>query len=235
MANQINWLQELIDLIQAIISGVFVGWAVFWLDERRAKRDRRLSDFRIATNWSKNEPKVSLKNFDLSYANLSGQNFAKANLEDTKFTNSKMWATNFSEANLRQADFRRTQLVGVKFNKAVGIRADFSRTVIKSRKDPDYDYLPDFSDSTLPHAKFVNSSVDGGVFKNANPKWVDFSKAQFVNCDFSDADLTYSKWKKVSKVENCTWKNVKVDNPENFPEFLWEEIQRQNTRNQKRK
>ena len=84
MIRQINWWQELIDLLQAIVSGLFVGWAVYWLDERRAKRDRRLSDFRIATNWSKNEPKASLKNFDLSKANLSGHDFVKANFSKSQ-------------------------------------------------------------------------------------------------------------------------------------------------------
>lgn len=234
MSSEI-WFQSGIDLLQAIISGIFVGLVIYWLDERRAKRDRRLSDFRIATNWSNNEPRVSLKNFDLSEANLSSHKFINANLEDTTFINSKMWATNFSEANLRNTDFRKAELVGVKFLNAVAIRSDFSKATIKSRKDPDYTYLPDFSNSTLPYAKFVSCLVEGALFKNANLKGSDFSKATIVNCDFSDADLTGSKWKMVRKVENCIWKNVKVDAAEGFPNFLWEEILRQNIRVKRKK
>ena len=225
-----DWIKAGIDLLGAIISGVFVGLVVYLLDERRAKRDRRLSDFRIATNWSHNEPRVSLKNFDLSETNLSGHNFVKANLEDTTFAKSKMWATNFSEANLRGTDFHKTQLVGVKFKNVVAIRIDFSRAAINSRKDPDYVYLPDFSDSNLIYAKFLSSSIEGVLFQNANLKGSDFSKAIIVNCDFTGADLTGSKWKTVKKVKNCIWKNVKVDSSENFPRLLWEEIQQQNAK-----
>jgi uncharacterized protein YjbI with pentapeptide repeats len=235
MENPINWFQAAIDLLQAIISGVFVGLVIYWLDERRAKRDRRLADFRIATNWSHTEPRVSLKNFDLSEANLSGHKFISANLEDTTFMNSKMWATNFSEANLRKTDFRKTELVGVKFTNAVAIRADFSKAIIKSRKDPDYAYLPDFSNSSLPYAKFVSSFVEGTLFRNANLKGSDFSKATVVNCDFSDADLTGSQWKMVRKVKNCIWLNVKVDTAENFPDSLWHEIQQQNIKPKKKR
>lgn len=136
--NQINWFQTIIDIAQAIISGVFVGLVIFWLDERRAKRERRLSDFRIASNWFRTEPKVSLRNFDLAKTNLSGYKFIKANLEDAIISNSGLWATNFSEANLRHADFRKSRLVGARFEKATAFHANFSWATITSRSDPDY-------------------------------------------------------------------------------------------------
>lgn len=72
--------------------------------------------------------------------------------------------------------------------------------------------------------------------KDANLKSADFSNSTVVGCDFTGADLTDSNWKKVKRVENCIWKDVKVDNPSNFPTKLWDEIQRQNvkpTRKQK--
>jgi uncharacterized protein YjbI with pentapeptide repeats len=59
-------------------------------------------------------------------------------------------------------------------------------------------------------------------------KGADFSKATVINCDFTNAELTDSKWKKVKKVENCIWKNVKFGSQDIFPSKLWEEIQRQN-------
>lgn len=233
--NQINWFQTSIDIAQAIISGVFVGLVIFWLDERRAKRERRLSDFRIASNWFRSEPKTSLRNFDLSKTNLSGHKFIKANLEDAIITNSGLWATNFSEANLRKTDFQKSRLYGAKFIKAVAIRANFSKAIISTRKDPDFEYLPDFTKAILPKAKFVGTILIGAVMKNANLQSTDFSKATVIGCDFSGADLTNSNWKKVKQVKNCIWKDVKVENSNNFPINLWKEIQEQNIKSAKKR
>src|SRR6266496_5335292 len=113
-----DWIKVGVDILQAIISGVFVGFVIFWLDQRRALRERRLSDFRIASNWYNTEPKVSLRNFDLTKSNLSGNKFIKANLEGATIADSGLWATNFSEANLIHADFRKSRLVGTKLTKA---------------------------------------------------------------------------------------------------------------------
>ena len=66
--------------------------------------------------------------------------------------------------------------------------------------------------------------------KNANLQSADFSNATVTGCDFSGADLTNSNWKKVKRVENCIWKNVRVNNSSNFPTNLWEEIQKQNVK-----
>lgn len=225
--NQINWVQVIVDIVQAIISGIFVGLVIFWLDERRAKRERRLSDFRIASNWFRTDPKVSLRNFDLTKTNLSGHKFIQANLEDAIISDSGLWATNFSEANLRKTDFQKSRLYGAKFVKAVAIRANFSKAIISTRNDPDFDYLPDFTGATLPKAKFISTQLIGAVMKDANLKSADFSNATVIGCDFSGADLTDSNWKKVKQVENCVWNGVIVDNPENFPEYLWKEIQSQ--------
>ena len=236
MINQINWVQVIVDIAQAIISGVFVGLVIFWLDERRAKRERRLSDFRIASNWFKTEPKMSLRNFDLTKTNLSGHKFIKANLEDAIIADSGLWGTNFSEANLRKTDFQKSRLFGAKFIKAVAIRANFSKTIISTRSDPDFEYLPDFTGAILPKAIFTRAQLIGAIMKDANLKSADFSNSIVVGCDFTGADLTDSNWKKVKRVENCIWKDVKVDNPSNFPTELWDEIQTQNvksTRKQK--
>lgn len=226
--NQINWFQTIIDIVQAIISGVFVGLVIFWLDERRAKRDRRLSDFRIASNWFRTEPKVSLRNFDLTKTNLSGHKFIKANLEDAIIANSGLWATNFTEANLRKTDFQKSRLYGAKFIKVVAIRANFSRTIISTRNDPDFEYLPDFTGAVLAKSNFTGAQLVGVVMKDVNLKSADFSNAIVTNCDFTGADLTNSNWKRVKRVENCTWKNVVGVSSENFPSNLRKEIQAQN-------
>jgi len=227
--NQINWIQTIIDIAQAIISGVFVGLVIFWLDERRAKRERRLADFRIASNWFRTEPKVSLRNFDLTKTNLSGHKFIKANLEDAIISDSGLWATNFSEANLRKTDFQKSRLYGAKFMKAVAIRANFSKAIISTRSDPDYEYLPDFTGAMLPKAIFIGAKLVGAVLKDTNLKGADFSNATVIGCDFTGADLTDSKWKKVKRIENCTWKNVIFAGSENFPNDLQKEIQSQNS------
>ncbi|GEM_PF-2005454 len=228
MESQINWFQAGIDLLQAIISGVFVGLVVYLLDERRAKRERRLSDYRIASNWNTTEPKVSLRNFDLTKANLSGHKFIKANLEGVILFKAGLWATNFSEANLRDANFRKCKLVGTRFEKAVAYDADFSWATITSRNDPDYKYRPDFANAKLDHAKFIGTRLSGVTLVETSLRGSDFSKAIVLNCDFTGADLAKSNWKKVRHVENCVWKNVKVDQPEYFPPDLWKEILRQN-------
>jgi len=226
--NQINWIQIIVDIAQAVISGIFVGLVIFWLDERRAKRERRLSDFRIASNWFKTEPKVSLRNFDLTKTNLSGHKFIKANLEDAIIANSGLWATNFSEANLRKTNFQKSRLYGAKFIKAVAIRADFSKTIISTRNDPDFEYLPDFTGAILPKAKFTGAHLIGAVMKDVDLKGTDFSNAIVTNCDFTGANLTDSNWKRVKRVEDCIWKNVVGASLENFQNNLWEEIQAQN-------
>ena len=228
--NQINWFQTIIDVAQAIISGVFVGLVIFWLDERRAKRERRLSDFRIASNWFRTEPKVSLRNFDLSKTNLSGHKFIKANLEDAIISDSGLWATNFSEANLRHADFRKSKLVGARFEKATAFHANFSWATIMSRSDPDYEYLPDFTNAKLGGSKFIGTRLNGVAMINTDLRGTDFSKAVVLGCNFTGADFTNSNWKKVKRVETCIWKDVKVDNSSNFPAKLWEEIQKQNVK-----
>jgi len=223
-----DWIKIGIDVLQAIISGVFVGLVIFWLDERRALRERRLSDFRIASNWSNTEPKVSLRNFDLTQSNLSGNKFIKANLEGAVIADSGLWATNFSEANLIHVDFRKSRLVGVKLTKAKANGADFGKATITKRSDPDYQYLPDFTGASLKGAKLVGTQLNGVLMIQANLKGADFSKATILECDFTGADLTDSNWKKVKRVENCIWKDVKFAKPENFPPYLWKEIQRQN-------
>ena len=227
MTNE-DWIKAGIDLLQAVISGVFVGLVIFWLDERRALRERRLSDFRIASNWYNTEPKVSLRNFDLTKSNLSGNKFIKANLEGATIADSGLWATNFSEANLIHADFRKSRLVGTKLTKAKANGADFGKATITTRSDPDYEYLPEFSNATLKGARFIGTQLNGVVMREANLKGTDFSQATVLGCDFTEADLTDSNWKKVKRVENCIWKNVKGYKQQNFPLNLWSEIQRQN-------
>jgi uncharacterized protein YjbI with pentapeptide repeats len=233
-----NWpdliAQGIIGLIQAVIGGVIVGWVVYQLDERRAIRDRRLSDYRIASNWYYVEPKIKLRCFDLTKANLSSYKFIKANLEETTFEKARMWATNFTEANLRITNFRNSKMVGAKLVKAVALLADFTGASMQSRKDPDYEYVPDCSDAIFVRAKFKNAFLDGVLFVRADFKLADFSGATVLNCDFSGANLIASKWRKVKRVENCKWKDVIIDDQGNFPRYLWEEIQQQNGKSSKK-
>lgn len=228
--NSINWIQVIVDIFQAVISGIFVGVTLYLLDERRALRERRLADFRIASNWFNTEPKVSLRNFDLTKSNLSGYKFIKANLERAIITDSGLWGTNFSEANLIRADFRKSRFVGGKLINAKANGADFTNAKITKKNDPVYKYLPDFTSALLIGAKFIGTQLNGVMMKEANLKGSDFSKAIVLECDFTDADLTDSNWKKVKRVENCIWVNVKGISRENFPPDLWKEIQRQNAK-----
>ena len=235
MQEEINWFQAGIDLLQAIISGVFVGVVIYWLDERRAKRDRRLSDFRIASNWFQSKPKISLRNFDLSKTNLAGHKFIKANLEDALFVSADVWATNFSEANLRSADFRKARLIGTKLVKATVRGGDFSKSIIQKRSYPDYEYQPDFTEADLQRCKFVSTHLDGVLLTNSKLGKSDFSRATVLNCDFTNADLSGSNWKKVKRVDNCIWKDVKIGDQENFPKYVLEQIQLQNANSKKKK
>ena len=230
-----EWIKSGIGLLQAIISGVFVGLVIYWLDERRAKRDRRLSDFRIASNWFQSETKVSLRNFDLSNTNLAGHKFMEANLEDALFVNADVWATNFTEANLRNANFRKARLIGTKLIKAIARGADFSNTVINKKSYPDYVHLPDFTGAELQRCKFIGAHLDGVPMVGSKLNRSDFSKATVINCDFTNADLAGSKWKKVKRVDNCIWKGVIVDNQEDFQADLWKEIQKQNAQPKKKR
>ena len=66
-----QWIQAGIDLLLTIISGITVAVVVYLLDERRAKREQRRSDYRIASNWFQTQPRVSLRGFDLTSRNLS--------------------------------------------------------------------------------------------------------------------------------------------------------------------
>jgi uncharacterized protein YjbI with pentapeptide repeats len=227
--SPVNWLQVVVDILQAVISGIFVGVALYLLDERRALRERRLSDFRIASNWSETEPKVSLRYFDLTKRNLSGRKFIKADLESATITEAELWATNFSKANLRRANFRKSKIVGVKFFKAIANGADFSGTMIRKTSDPEHETVANFTGVELRRCKFIDARLDGVIMVKADLTSADFSKAIVLNCDFTGADLTDSKWSRVKRVENCIWRDVKINKPEDFPPTLWKEIQGQNT------
>ncbi|MBI5294903.1 MAG: pentapeptide repeat-containing protein [Chloroflexi bacterium] len=226
--NQINWFQAIIDLLQAIISGIFVGVVIYWLDERRALRDRRLSDFRLASNWFRSESKISLRNFDLTGTNLAGHKFIKANLEDALFVNADVWETDFSEANLRGANFTNAQLIGTKLIRATVRGAKFSKAKILKKESLDNEHLPDFTGADFQRCTFIGAQLGNALMMDSILIDTDFSNAIVMNCDFTNANLTGSKWKKARRVENCIWKGVKFDNQENFPEHLWKEIKEQN-------
>jgi len=224
--NTVNWTQVVVGIFQSVLSGVFVGLVIYWLDERRAKRERRLSDYRIASDWEKAKLKASLRNFDLTKANLSGYNFVKANLEGAMMKESEILGTNFNQANLRHSDFRKSRIVSADFIKAMAYKADFSGATITaslSSKSPS-----DFTRSVLKQAKFIKTYVANANFSGADLKGADFSGTTVMGCDFSDSDLTDSIWKNVGHVENCIWKDAAGISQENFPPDLWKEIQRQN-------
>jgi uncharacterized protein YjbI with pentapeptide repeats len=233
--GQVNWFQVFVDILQAVISGIFVGVALYFLDERRSVRERRLSDFRVASNWSQSKPKMSLRDFDLTKTNLSGRNFVQAHLESATFEKAVIWGTDFSKANLRAANFKRTNLVGVIFKQAMIYRGDFSNATISRKTYPDIDYQPDFTSSVLHRAKFCNAKIHGALFKEANLESTDFTGANVQNCDFSEADLKDSTWKKVKHFDSCNWIGVKNANQSNFPPKLWEEIQAQNSAPRKKR
>ncbi|MCI0555149.1 MAG: pentapeptide repeat-containing protein [Anaerolineae bacterium] len=223
-----DWINAGRDLLQAIISGIVVASVIFWLNERRAKRERRLSDYRIASNWNTTEPKVSLRNFDLTKANLSGCEFIGANLERAIIRETSMWATDFTEANLREVNFRKSEIYAAKFRKATAFSADFSWAIVSERGKEGEKKRPNFTHAVLKSAKFIGTQLIGTMMVEANLQESDFTKAIVQGCDFTGADFHDSNWKRVKRVENCVWKNVKVDNSENFPPYLWKEIQSQN-------
>jgi len=225
-----DWQKIVVDSIPSVLSGLIIALIVYGLDERRAKRDRRLSDFRIASNWEVSSPKPSMRNFHLSGENLSGYDLSNANLENADLSKAGLWATNLSRANLRGTDFRGAELVGTILKGAVAIHAKFSRAVVRPHKYPDLDQNPDFSNASFIACDFQNARLEEVIFLGANFGRADFSGATLVKCDFTGADLSESKWRKVRRVENCTWKKVKGISPDNFPLELLKEIEKQNAK-----
>lgn len=223
------------DVIQSVISGIFVGLVVFGLDMIRAKRERRLSDFRIASNWEVTQPKPSLRNFDLKGTNLSGYDLSSANLESANLQKTALWGTNLNGANLRKVNFRSANLVGVNFANVVSFYSDYSGVLIKKRSESGKNYIPNFTNANFWGTVFKNATIKNAMFNNVVFNKADFSGATIEDCDFSDSDLTDSKWLKVRKVENCIWKNVKIGDTKSFPKWLLEEIQMQNTKPNKKK
>jgi len=223
-----DWSGILQSIISGVISGVVVGLVVFRLDEKRTKRERRLSDFRIASNWKNVEPKVSLRDFDLTKTNLSGHKFRKANLESAILFGTILWGSNFEGANLRHCDFRKSRMVGAKLANAIAVGANFSGAIIKKNVDPEHNFWSDFSYISLKGAKLVDTRLSGVRFTNASLRGADLRGAIILDCDFTGADLNDVNWKKAKRIENCVWKDVKFANQENFPLTLWTEIQRQN-------
>jgi hypothetical protein len=218
----------IVAVVSGLLSGLMVGIFMFWLEERRELRDRRREDYRIATNWDIEGKKPSLRNFDLTGANLSGHKLTGADLEGSNLEYSEMWATDFTGANLRRAKFRKAKLVGVQFTNAVALLADFSMATISRRIYAEMSYIPNFSWATMSRANFRYARVDGAIFEGANLTSADFTGAKIRNTDFSGADLSQSNWRKVKEVSNCTWKSVKISHPADFPEWLQKEIQHQN-------
>lgn len=223
-----DWSNIIQTIISGVISGIVVGLVVYGLDERRAKRERRIADFRIASNWRETEPKVSLRDFDLTRANLSGHKFRKANLEGAILCETILWGSNFEGANLRHSDFRKTKMVGAKLADAIAVGANFSKSVIKKKIDPEHDFWSDFSNISLKGAKFTGAHLSGVMFANASLRGADFTGAIISNCDFSGADLNDVNWKRAKRIEHCIWKDVKCVEARNFPAGLWKEVQDQN-------
>ena len=149
-----NWQQIISDSIPAIISGFVIALIVYILDERRAKRDRKLSDFRIAANWEVSKPKPSMRNFNLSLQNLSGYDLSNANLESADINKAGLWATNLSKANLRKANFRDAEFVGTLMKGAVATHAIFSGAVIRRHNYIDLDQKADFSKTVFVACNF---------------------------------------------------------------------------------
>jgi hypothetical protein len=233
--NQPNWFQAIIDLLQAIIGGIAVALVIYWLDERRAERERKLSDFRIASNWEVSSPKVSMRNFQLSGTNLSGYDLSTANLENANFKKAWLYGTKFSKANLRRTNFQATSLRGTKVNDVIAHHINFSDAQIGRETDIQEKLPVDFSGSNLFEGSFRKAKINQALFARANLMGADFTNAIVKKCDFTYADLTDSKWKKVKQVENCIWKDVKGVTKDNFPPELWEEIQKQNAKPRKKR
>jgi hypothetical protein len=217
----------MVAVVSSLLSSLMVGLFMFWLEERRELRDRRREDYREAINWDHSDDKYSLRNYDLTKANLSGHKFVEADLESALLARSKIWGGDFSNANLRLVSFRKAELVGTKFIKAIMIRAEFGNATIRRREDPDFTYVPDFSEACLRRAIFRKAHLEGVVFRNANLTSGDFTNARIIDCDFTGADLTDSSWQRVREASGCIWKEVKVGSALDFPEGIWQEIQEQ--------
>jgi uncharacterized protein YjbI with pentapeptide repeats len=230
-----DWIKVGVDLLQAVFSGIFVGLVVFRLDNIRAKRERRLSDFRIASNWETSNPKVSLRSFDLTAANLSGHDFSKANFERATFRKAYLRATIFKDANLRITDFRGAEIAATDFTNAIVFYSDFSKAVIRSRSDGNTVEVPNLTNAHFRGVNFGKARISDAKFHCTILKDADFSGAVVKNCDFTGSDLTNSKWKKVKLVENCIWKGVTVGDWNEFPSNLRDEIKKQNTPTNKKK
>lgn len=233
--STVNWLQVVIGILQSVLSGIFVGLVIYWLDERRAKRERNLSDFRIASNWEASQPKVSMRNFQLADTNLAGCDFSAANLENANFRRAWLHGTNFSKANLRRANFQATSLLGTKVNDVIAYHVNFSGARIGREKDVKEELPVDFSGSNLFEGSFRKAKINQTLFAKTKLVGADFTGAVVKKCDFAGADLTNSKWKRVKQVKGCIWKDVKGANPDNFPPELWKEIQNQNPKPIKKK
>lgn len=223
-----EWIRAGIDLILAVVSGVFVGVVIYWLDEKRAKREQKLEYFKIASSWSKNKEKPSMRGFDFEDANLAGKSFQTADLEDAHFKNSELESVDMSGANLTKANLTSASLSGAKLTDIEAYNANFSKTKISIDIYREKKSIPDFSEARLNNAKFKGVHFQHVTFHNAKLASSDFSRAVLENCDFTGTDLTDSKWKKVKRVENCIWKNVTGATKENFPEKLLKEIDEQN-------
>ena len=216
------------DVLQSVISGIFVGLVVFGLDLVRAHRERKLSDFRIAANWEKSRTKVSLRSFYLFDANLSGFDLSDANLESANMQKAQLGATNLKKSNLRSVNLKGAQLIGVNFQNAVAHHANFSGTIIRGERKTVAKHIVDFSNAVLTASNFRRTKASDTLFRGANLKYTDFTGAIILRCDFTGADFSGSKWKKVKQVVDCTWKDVKGANSDNFPVYLLKEIQEQN-------
>ena len=228
LINTINWVQVIVDILQAVISGIFVGVVIYWLDERRAKRERRLSDYRIASNWEVSKPKVSMRNFQLSNTNLAGCDLSTANLENTDLSKAWLHGVSFTKANLRRANFQAASLLGTKVNDVIAYHVNFSGARIGREKRTQEKLPVDFSRSNLFGSSFRKARINQALFSKTNLVDTDFTGAVVKKCDFTGADLTGSKWKMVKLVEDCTWKGVEGVNLDNFPPTLLKEVRRQN-------
>lgn len=151
----------------------------------------------------------SLKNCDLTYANLSKLNLSdfdftgvtliEANLQDSNLKNAKLISADLTQTNLMNANLENANLTNAKL-----IDCNLYNTVLSKAIFNNSDFL----NSNLERAELIEVKIINSKFETVNFRFVNFSRSIIQNSNLYGADVSGMDIQN-SKFERCNLNLIK--------------------------
>lgn len=181
---------------------VWVGWSTDEIAVRGKSEASKLDD---STEWLV---------VDLSYADLTDENFRKEHLE----------GADFAQSNLRDSDFRKAYLNRANFNGVHAPNADFSGVYFEDLSVSHNKSVPamvtDSTGALLRRARFVGANLQNADFKGAVLDSAVLNRANLKGSNLKGAELRGASARRVS-FEGAILSGVQADSADLAGAELW--------------